>query len=319
MARDIPTEAEVLGWYTSLSNWGRWGEDDELGTLNLITPEKRAQAARLVREGVTVSCSRTLRFEAIPDNPVPPQHFMLRSGEGTPSERVGRSNARDAFLIAPHGHTITHLDAPSHTFVRADPAAPWTMYNGKPRELVKTVEGATAGSVELVGEGIVGRGVLLDIARLRGVSWLEATDPVFPEDLEAAETAQGVRVEPGDILFVRTGYPRRLAEGGPKAPGEGMTGLQAACLPWLRERDVALIGTDTANDVAPSQYPGLGTNGAVHGVGMGALGLWLLDNPDFEALAAACSERGRWEFLATIAPLKLERGTGSPVNPIVLL
>ena len=318
MARDIPTEAEVLGWYTSLSNWGRWGQDDELGTLNLITPKKRAQAAALVREGITISCSRTLRFEAIPDNPVPPQHFMLRSGEGAASERVGRSNARDAFLIAPHGHTITHLDAPSHTFVRSDPAAPWTMYNGKPRNLVKT-EGAMAGSIELVGEGIVSRGVLLDIARARGVSWLEATDPVFPDDLEAAEAAQGVRVEPGDILFVRTGFPKQLAERGPSAAAGSMTGFQAACLPWLRERDVALIGSDTANDVAPTQYPGLGTNGAVHGVGMGAIGLWLLDNPDFEALADTCARLGRWAFLATIAPLKLERGTGSPVNPLAIL
>ena len=319
MAREIPSEAEVLDWYTSLSNWGRWGPDDELGTLNLITPEKRAKAARLVREGVSISCARTLSFEAIPDNPVPPQHFMLRSGEGEASERVGRSNARDAFLIAPHGHTITHLDAPSHTFVRVTPDAPWTMFNGKRRELVKTVEGATAGSVELVGEGIVSRGVLLDIARVRGVDWLDASAPVFPEDLEAAEAAQGVRVEPGDILFVRTGYPRRLAEGGPRKPGEGMTGFQAACLPWLRERDVALIGTDTANDVAPSQYPGLGTNGAVHGVAMGGIGLWLLDNPTFEDLAVACAARGRWEFLAIVAPLKLERGTGSPVNPLALL
>ena len=222
MPRDIPTEAEVLGWYTSLSNWGRWGQDDELGTINLITPEKRAQAARLVREGLTISCARTIRYEPTPDGPLPPQHFMLRSGEGTPTEQLGRSNARDAFLIAPHGHTITHLDAPSHTFVRADPAAPWTMYNGKPRELVRTVDGATAGSIELVGEGIVSRGVLLDIARVRGVPWLEATDPVFPEDLEAAEAGQGVHVEPGDILFVRTGYPKQRAERGPRGAGEGI-------------------------------------------------------------------------------------------------
>jgi kynurenine formamidase len=244
---------------------------------------------------------------------------MLRSGEGTPSESVGRSNARDAFLIAPHGQTITHLDAPSHTFVRADPSGPWTMYNGKPRDLVTTVDGATAGSIELVGEGIVSRGVLLDVARARGVPWLEANDPVFPEDLEAAEAAQGVTVEPADILFVRTGFPRQRAERGPFPSSEGVASLQAACLPWLRQRDVALLGSDTSNDVSPSQYPGLGINGAIHGVGMGAMGLWLLDNPTFESLAAACAQRGRWEFLATIAPLKLERGTGSPVNPLAML
>jgi kynurenine formamidase len=320
MAREIPTEAEVLGWYTSLSNWGRWGPDDELGTINLITPEKRRQAAGLVQAGVVVSCARTIGYEPAPDGPMPPQHFMLRSGEGAVTETtVGRTNARDAFLIAPHGQTITHLDAPSHTFIRADPAAPWTMYNGKPRDRVQTVDGATAGSIELVGEGIVSRGVLLDIARLRGVPWLDAADAVFPEDLEAAEAAQGVRVEPGDILFVRTGFPRQRAERGPFPSSQGVASLQAACLPWLRQRDVAVLGSDTSNDVSPTQYPGLGINGAIHGVGMGAIGLWLLDNPQFEALATACEARGRWVFLATIAPLKLEHGTGSPVNPLAML
>lgn len=319
MAREIPSEAEVLGWYSSLSNWGRWGADDELGTLNLITPEKRKQAAGLVREGVVVSCARTISYDPTPDGPLPPQHFMLRSGEGHATESVGRTNARDAFLIAPHGQTITHLDAPSHTFVRADPNGPWTMYNGKPRDLVRTVEGATAGSIELVGEGIVSRGVLLDIARLRGVEWLAADDPVFPEDLDAAEAAQGVRVEPGDILFVRTGFPRQRAARGPFPSSEGISSLQAACLPWIRQRDVALLGSDTSNDVSPTQYPGLGVNGGIHGVGMGAIGLWLLDNPTFEDLGAACAARARWEFLATIAPLKLEHGTGSPVNPLAML
>jgi kynurenine formamidase len=319
VARDIPTEAQVLSWYQSLSNWGRWGPDDERGTLNLITAEKRQQAAALVREGLVISCARTISYQPAADGPNPPLHFMQRSGEGTPHERVGRANARDAFLISPHGFTITHLDAPSHTFVRSDPEAPWTMYNGKPRELVKTVEGATAGSVELAGDGIVSRGVLLDIARLRGLPWLEPSDPVFPDDLEAAEAAAGLRVEAGDILFVRTGFPKKRAELGPRPQSEGACGFQAACLPWLRQRDVALIATDTANDVAPWQYPGLGSNGAVHGVGMGAIGLWLLDNPTFEALAEACAQRNRWEFLAAIAPLKLENGTGSPVNPLAML
>ena len=292
MARDIPTEAEVLGWYTSLSNWGRWGADDELGTLNLITPEKRAQAAALVREGLTVSCARTLRFEAIPDVPVPPQHFMLRSGEGEASEHVGRIERPRRLpdrAARPHDHppgrAVPHLRPEP---IRPRPgrcttASRATWSRPKARWPARSSWSARGSSAE--ASCWISRG-------LRGVSWLEATDPVFPEDLEAAEAAQGVRVEPGDILFVRTGYPKRLAEGGPRRPGEGMTGFQAACLPWLRERDVALIGSDTANDVAPTQYPGLGTNGAVHGVGMGAIGLWLLDNPDFEALADACERSG---------------------------
>ncbi len=319
MQRTIPAHDEVLGWYKSLSNWGRWGVDDELGTLNLITAEKRAQAARLVRDGIVVSCARRIDYDPAPDGPIAPRHFMLKSGEGEPVERIGRTNALDAFLIQPHGQTITHLDAPAHTLVRTDPSQPWTMYNGKPKDLVRTVDGALAGSIELAGGGIVSRGVLLDVARVRGVDWLEASAPVFPDDLDAAEAAEGVRVEPGDLLFVRTGWALRRTRLGPAQAGDGNPALQAACLPWLRERDVALLASDTPNDVSPTEYPDLGRNGAIHGVGMGAIGLWILDNADFEELAGACARLGRWEFQAAVAPLKLAGGTGCPVNPLALL
>lgn len=315
--RTLPSEDQILSWYQSLSNWGRWGPDDERGTLNLITPAKRLQAARLVREGLLISCARTITWDPTPDSPIPARHFMLQSGEGEPAQAIGRSGASDAFLLAPHGVSMTHLDAPSHSHVRADAAKPWTIFNGKPANLVTTAGGATIGSIELAGGGIVSRGVLLDIPRVRGVQWLDGAEPVFPEDLDAAEAAQGVRVEPGDILFVRTGFPRRRAELGPKPTAEGMSALQAACLPWLRERDVAVVGADTGNDVAPAQYPSLGL--PIHGVGMGAIGLWILDNPDYEELAATCARLGRWEFQAVIGPLKLANGTGSPVNPLALL
>lgn len=317
MDRTMPSEEQVRGWFETLSNWGRWGPDDERGTLNLITPEKRAQAAALARAGIVVSCAWPLGYEPSPAGPIPQRHFILKSGEGEPAERIGRTNALDAFLIAPHGFTITHLDAPSHTFWRSDPGRPWTMYNGKPKEAVTTVDGARAGSIELAGAGIVSRGVLLDVARLRGVEWLEPDDPVFPDDLEGAEQSQNVRVAAGDILFVRTGHPLRVA-GRVAGWSDRACGLQAACLPWLRERDVAVLACDTANDVMPTQYPGLGINGAIHGIGMGALGLWLLDNPTLEELAETCAGLNRWEFQAVLAPLKLERATGSPVNPLAI-
>jgi kynurenine formamidase len=314
--RTIPSEQQILSWYRELSNWGRWGVDDELGTLNLVTPAKRLHAAALVREGLLISCARTIGYDFAADNQVPARHFMLQSGEGEPAVNVGRGGASDAFLLAPHGVSMTHLDAPSHSHVRADPDRPWTIYNGKPSKLVTTAQGATVGSIELAGGGIISRGVLLDIPRVRGVQWLEASDPVFPEDLDAAEAAQGVRVEPGDILFVRTGHPRRRAQLGPRPASEGICALQAACLPWLHKRDVALIGADTGNDVMPAQYPGIGL--PIHGVGMGAIGLWILDNPDYEELAETCARLGRWEFQAVIAPLKLSNATGSPVNPLAL-
>ncbi len=267
----IPSEAEILSWFQTLSNWGRWGPDDERGTLNLITPTKRLQAAALVREGILISCARTIGWEPTVDSPMPARHFMLQSGEGEPAQAVGRSGASDAFLLAPHGVSMTHLDAPSHSHVRSDASQPWTIYNGKPAQLITTTQGATVGSIELAGGGIVSRGVLLDIPRVRNVPWLEGADPVSPEDLNAAEAAQGVHVEPGDILFVRTGFPKRRAERGPRPTSEGMSALGAACLPWLRGRDVAVVGADTGNDVMPAQYPALGL--PVHGVGMGAIGL----------------------------------------------
>lgn len=315
--RTIPTEQQILSWFAELSNWGRWGADDERGTLNLITPAKRLQAAGLVREGLVVSCARTIGYEAAPDNQAPARHFMLQSGEGEPAQSVGRTGSSDAFLVAPHGVSMTHLDAPAHSIVRADASQAWTIFNGKSSKLVTTAQGATVGSIELAGGGILSRGVLLDIPRVRGVPWLEGVDPVFPEDLDTAETREHVRVEPGDILFVRTGFPRRRAELGPRPPAEGIPALQAACLPWLRERDVAVLGADTGNDVMPAQYPSIGL--PIHGVGMGAIGLWILDNPDYEELAETCARLDRWEFQAVIAPLKLSNGTGSPVNPLAVL
>lgn len=312
----IPTHQDILGWFDSLSNWGRWGPDDELGTLNLITPSKRLQAAGLVREGLVVSLGRRIDYEPAADNPFPARHFMLRSGEGEQAQQVGRVSALDAFLLQPHGLAMTHLDAPSHSIVRSDPARGWTTYNGKPARLVTTAEGARVGSIELAGEGIVSRGVLLDIARLRGVAWLEPDQPVMPDDLDAAAEEQGVQVQPGDVLCVRTGFPGRRLALGPRPSTDGVCALQAACLPWLRGHDVAVMGADTGNDVMPSQYPDLGL--PVHAVGMGAIGLWILDNPDYESLAETCARLGRWEFQIVIVPLKLANGTGSPVNPLAL-
>jgi kynurenine formamidase len=309
------TQEQAASWFRELSNWGRWGPDDELGTLNLITPDKRAAAARLVRDGIVVSCARSISYENVAAGPPQVRHFMLKSGDGQPVEITGRAGTADAFLIQPHGHIDTHLDAPAHTLWRSSVNEPWTMYNGKPKDLVSTIHGATVGSIELAGGGIVSRGVLLDIAQVRGVDWLEAAYRVTPSDLEAAERAQGVQVETGDILFMRTGLPRHLAHLPPTGESSAKPGLDPSCLPWLRQRDVAVISTDGVTD--PTVYPGIGH--PIHGIGMASLGLWLMDNPTFEDLCAVCQRLGRWEFQAVIAPLKLLYGTGSPVNPLALL
>ena len=310
-ARTLPTQEEVLSYFKTCSNWGRWGADDERGTLNLITPEKVRQAAALVRDGVSVSCERPITYDlGVPGSSLT-MHYMTGTGEAQePGATHVAGGSGDFFGIAPHGYTITHMDALSHMF--------WEgyMYNGKPAKLV-TARGAGAGSIEVPAErGVVSRGVLLDIARLKGVKWLENGTPVMPEDLEAAERAQNVRVESGDILFVRTGhYRHRLEEGAEAVPAASRPGLQAACMPWLHERGVAVIGGE-GPEVTPSGYEL--NRLPVHQIGIIAMGLYLIDAANFDDLAKACEERNRWEYMMTIAPLKFTLGTGCPVNPIAV-
>ncbi|MBI4246877.1 MAG: cyclase family protein [Candidatus Rokubacteria bacterium] len=297
-----------------LSNWGRWGADDQLGTINLITPAKRLRAARLVTDGVSVSCARPISNQITADTTFQPLRFMVDSGEGRdtapPERRLERRGASEFIGMVFHGYTITHVDTPAHYF--------WDgkIYNGRSCNLITSREGATVEAVELLHDGVMSRGVLLDIAALKG-RWMESGEGVMPEDLEAAEKAAGVRVEEGDILLLRTGYYARRRAEGPRHPlKDGSPAAHVACMPWFRERGIAMLGTDTHNDVSPSPYPGIGN--AVHTVGLVAMGLWLIDNGNLEELAAACAARHRWEFLLTVAPLRLEGVTGSPVNPIAV-
>jgi kynurenine formamidase len=310
-----PSEAEVRGYLRALSNWGRWGAEDELGTINLITPDKRVQAAALVTDGVSVTCARPWSTEIAADTTFQPMRFMVDSGEGrataAPERQVARRGAAEFIGMVFHGYTITHVDAPSHYFWEG------RMYNGRSSELVTSREGAGAAAIEALRDGVVSRGVLLDVARLRGVDAVPLGEGVMPGELEAAECAQGVRVEPGDVLLVRTGYyGRRLRQGAVRPMEDGSPALHVACCPWLRERGVAMVGTDTHNDVAPPPYPALGN--AFHVVSLVAMGLWLIDNANLEDLARACAARRRWQFLLAVAPLRLARVTGSPVNPIAV-
>ena len=304
----IPTEEEVLGYMTSLSNWGRWGPDDELGTLNLITPEKRAQAGGLVRDGISVTCARLIVPEMAADvSSIPPLHYMSHTGVSAPSS--GSAGSSDFIGISFHGYTITHIDTPAHQF--------WNqkMYNGRPASMVTAEQGATAGGVDVVQNGVVTRGVLLDIAQLRGKEWLEAGEGVFPEDLEAAEEAQGVRLEEGDALLLRLGWYKRRQEAGPPAIPD-RPGLHAATLPWLHERGISIIAADASQDMWPSGYPAIG--GPIHTVGIVAMGLWLIDAANFEELVRVCRELNRWEFMFVVAPLRFKNATGSPLNPLAV-
>lgn len=294
-------DRKALALHERLSNWGRWGERDQLGALNLITPDKRVAAARLVRSGRSVSCARALDTEPAPDNPNPVVHLMTR----TASEGSGG----DYFALAPHGYAISHIDALCHIFHEGK------LYNGYPIESV-TAHGATELGIQALRNGVVSRGVLFDIPRWRGRPYLEAGEGIFPEDLEEAEARAGLRVESGDLLLVRTGRWALRAERGAWDPHERLAGLHASCLPWLHERGVALLGGDGVSDLVPSQVDELRL--PIHSIAITAMGLHLVDNLDLEALAQACVEERRSEFLLTIAPLVIERGTSSPVNPIAL-
>ena len=310
-----PTEDEVLGWMDSLSNWGRWGPDDEIGALNLITPERVRRASALVREGVSVTCSRPLDTNNDAEVYRPTVRLMLESGEGWTHHEKHTDFRIQAALeyvsMVYHGYHITHLDSTAHFF--------WNglMYNGRPSSLVSTNRGATVCSVDTARNGIVGRGVLVDVPRVRGIDWLDRSDGVMPGDILAAEESCGFTIEPGDILFIRTGQLRRTLTEGPFNPVvDGSTACQAACLPLLRERDVAVLGTDTSNDMLPPPYPTV-TN-PIHQVGLVHMGVWILDNANLEDLAAACAARNQWEFLVTMGPLRIVGGTGCPVNPIAI-
>ena len=311
---ELPSEAQVLEWMTSLSNWGRWGDDDQKGCLNLITPEKRKQAASLVKDGVAVSCARPITTELTPDITYQVQRYMVDSGEGRdtdpPERKLIRRGAAEFIGMVFHGQTITHIDALSHYSWQAK------LYNGKPASLITAKEGAQSHSIEVASDGIVTRGVLLDIARLRGSKWMAVDDPVMPRDLEAAEELQGVKVEEGDVLLVRTGNYRMRLEEGPRSNTEPATACQVACTPWFKERGVAMLGTDTSNDIKPSHYATV--TAPLHTVSLVTLGLWLIDNTNLEQLAEACLQRDRYDFMLTIGPLKLRNVTGSPVNPIAI-
>ncbi len=305
-----PTVQEVNKYMDALSNWGRWGPNDELGTMNYVTPEKRIAAAKLVRKGITVGCSRLLYPENAQDVPNNPLHFMV--GTGTEAPEKGMGGAMDFIGLAFHGYHITHIDTFSHIF--------WNRksYNGLDASAVNAREKASKGSVQILENGIVTRGVLLDIARLRGVQWMKPGDGIYPEDLEAAEKAQGVKVQPGDALLYRTGWPKqREVEGPPPLPGR--PGLAAASLPWVHERQVALIGADAATDVAPT---GFGSDLLfplpVHAVGICAMGLWIIDSGSYESLAEVCARENRWEFMFVTSPLRWKNATGSPLNPVAI-
>jgi kynurenine formamidase len=299
------TADEVKATFEKVCNWGRWGKEDERGALNFITPQKRVAGARLAQAGEIVSLSLPLSTKTSPENPQPVQHMMLHVGPHAVA-------SLDYFGIAPHGMAFTHLDALCHVF--------WDnkMYNGFSNREVGRF-GARKCAIDVTRDGIVSRGVLLDVPKVKKTDWLEPGEPIYPEELDAAEKLHGARVEEGDILLIRTGrHQRRKAKGAWDPRREGLPGLDASCLPWLHERRVAVLGCDAVSDSIPNGY-GAELSMPIHVGTLVMMGIHLIDNADLEALSAACAKHNRYEFLFAMAPLILEQGTASPVNPLAVL
>jgi kynurenine formamidase len=304
------TAAEFGELFRSLSAWGRWGERDERGALNHLGPERVVAASALVRDGTTVTLSLPMNTQAAVDNPEPAVHIM-KSTDAESDDGPGTMRFATDFVGADYHHDgHTHIDALCHVIYEG------SIYNGIPAEQV-TARGAAADSIDVLANGLVARGVLLDVPRLRAVPWLDPGQHVFREDLEAAEREQGVSVGEGDVLIVRTGHTRRLSELGPWPVENAKSGLHPTTMRFVAERGVAALGGDGNSDTAPSSTEGV--DFPIHVLALNAMGVHLLDYLQLEDLLAACERAGRWEFLFVAAPLRITGGTGSPLNPLAIL
>lgn len=293
-----PSQDRVEGYFKELNNWGRWGDSDQRGTVNLITAATREAAGRLVRTGRTVSLARDIG----------PQPALMYHAT-FPSNRERADVVLDRFDLVYHGYTITHIDALCHV------AWDGQLYNGRPFMQSVTAAGATWCPIDPLFDGITGRGVLLDVAAARPEGFVTVGRPVTPRELDAAAARAGVRVEPGDVVVVRSGdeafrraHPEWVARVSPHP------GLHVSCLTWFREKDIAAIAWDMM-DERPIGYPGFGMGAHL---AIPFLGLALVDNTNPERLAAACREEGRYEFLFTATPIRLAGSTGAPAHPLAI-
>lgn len=303
LAQEKVDKATIDRWMKELSNWGRWGKDDQIGAVNLITAAKRKQAVALVREGVSVSLARDTEKEKAEDNQRPFTQEMNNTGMNP----AGGQFSVDTYSVLYHGVAHTHMDSLCHMFFEGK------MYNGFSQEEVGA-EGAKKLAINAFKSGVLTRGILLDFPVLKGVPYLEPGTAMYPSDIEAWEKRAGVRVGAGDVVFVRTGRWARRAVAGPWNVGLRSAGLHASCAPWLRKRDVAMVGSDAGTDVMPSRVEGV--RQPMHQLLLVAMGTPLFDNCDLEAVSAAAVARKRWEFMLSAAPISVKGGTGSPLNPI---
>jgi kynurenine formamidase len=303
----IASDADFRRAMKELSNWGRWGEMDELGAANLITPTKRKQALALAREGRSVSLAHDIPQEKAADTPT----FLDRAlVTVAPNVALDRYQYTGTY----HGVVHSHLDAVDcHIMVDGKG------YNGVSVEDIKAASGCPRGSINALKDGIVTRGVLFDATRLPGRAtpqgWLEPGTAIHREDLETLERMQRVKVSPGDVILLYTGRWKRRTALGPWPNATGFAGYHIDVSYFLKERGVSFIGGDGPNDVSPSGLPpGVG----LHQLALVAMGVSIFDNLDFERAVEEARRLNRYEFLFMAAPLRVEKGTGSPLNPLAV-
>ena len=300
--RDV-TEADLFRWVTEMNNWGRWGPDDGKGQANFITPAKKIQAAGLVRQGIQVSMERNVLQATDP------------GATGTVLNRtvttISATNAQDqyAYTGSYHGNNHSHWDALCHWYAGLGGKL-WN--GGTVAEQIDPILGCKKGDIMAHKDGVLTRGIVFDAPAYFGVQYLGQSVPIYWEDLEAMEALQGVRVLPGDAIFLHTGRWKR------QAAGEGTNnpaGYHASVAQYLRDRGVSFIGSEMAQDVQPGGFAGFSSL-PVHSLAIGVLGIGAFDALDLDELVATARRLRRYEFMFTAAPLRVGGGTGGPITPI---
>jgi len=307
-------ESEAIELIWKLSNWHRWGKDDELGLLNLVQNNaKRKQALSIPRNYDVVSLARDIDFNQLnPATIIQNRRSMEETGEDRRQPQKGRQNFAAEFIgFVFHGLTITHMDSLSHFFWKD------IMYGNRSSNLVTARDGATVLDVLPVKQGILTRGVLIDLPKLKGTDYLwPLRQYIYPEDLQNFCDRYNVTFFPGDALILRTGFWKYNLQHGVVDPRKGAPGLHPTAMEWLKARDISILGTDTPGDLLPPLYPTL--DFPVHVIGLVGMGLTILDNCDFEELSTYCHHHNQYHFMLSVQPLPMIGVTGSPINPIAV-
>jgi len=305
-AQSVPmmTRSSFDSLFAQVDNAGRWGAQDQLGTLNLITPAKRKGAAKLVRDGVTVSLSRIARPGATPNviSPLHATNSITSYGDAT--------WFLDSLTWLFHGWGFSHMDAISHAMYHG------RLYNGVTQAQITAAEGATRLGIDAARQGIVTRGVLVDVPRLKGVPYLEPGAVITADDMAAWEKQTGIHVESGDVLLIRTGRWAREKALGVWDVTKIAAGPHPSLALWLHARGVSALGGDVSSERYPALVPGL--SDPLHELALVGMGMPFFDALDFEDLAQVAASKSRWAFLFVVSPLVVMNGSGSPVNPLAI-